>query len=112
MGTDCALILANLFLFHFEYSYIKEKIKRGNFTDFFFFFWIACPCSRRPPLVSLSLQWLHSYKLAKKFSVRSRAGDLGPALNRLSCILGIYLHAIMGIVSSIVSSNTRDMTLY
>ena len=25
MGTHCAPLLANLFLFHFEYSYIKEK---------------------------------------------------------------------------------------
>ena len=31
MGTDCAPLLANLFLFHFEYSYIKEKLSKADY---------------------------------------------------------------------------------
>ena len=27
MGTDCALLLANLFLFYYEYNYMKNLIK-------------------------------------------------------------------------------------
>ena len=27
MGTDCALLLANLFLFFYEYSYMRDLIK-------------------------------------------------------------------------------------
>ena len=30
MGTDCAPILANLFLFHYEYKFMKEKLKQNN----------------------------------------------------------------------------------
>ena len=32
MGTDCAPLLANLFLFHFEYSYIKEKLSKADYS--------------------------------------------------------------------------------
>ena len=31
MGTDCAPLLANLYLFHFEYTYMKEQLK-SNMT--------------------------------------------------------------------------------
>ena len=30
MGTDCAPLLANLFLFHYEYKFMKEKLKQNN----------------------------------------------------------------------------------
>ena len=30
MGTDCTPFLANLFLFHYEYKYMKEKLKQNN----------------------------------------------------------------------------------
>ena len=30
MGTDCAPLLANLFLFYYEYKFIKEKLKQNN----------------------------------------------------------------------------------
>ena len=30
MGTDCAPLLANLFLFHYEYQYIKDKLKHNH----------------------------------------------------------------------------------
>ena len=32
MGTDCAPLLANLFLFHFECSYIKEKLSEADYS--------------------------------------------------------------------------------
>ena len=32
MGTDCAPLLANLFLFHFEYGYIKEKLSETDYS--------------------------------------------------------------------------------
>ena len=32
MGTDCAPLLANLFLFHFEYSSIKEKLSEADYS--------------------------------------------------------------------------------
>ena len=28
MGTDCAPLLANLFLFYYEYKFMKEKLKQ------------------------------------------------------------------------------------
>ena len=30
MGTDCALLLANLFLFYYEYQFMKDKLKQNN----------------------------------------------------------------------------------
>ena len=30
MGTDCAPLLANLFLFFYEYSYIKNHLKTSQ----------------------------------------------------------------------------------
>ena len=32
MGTDCAPLLAKLFLFHFEYGYIKEKLSETDYS--------------------------------------------------------------------------------
>ena len=31
MGTDCAPLLANLFLFFYEYRYMKNLIKNDNY---------------------------------------------------------------------------------
>ena len=30
MGTDCASLLANLFLFYYEYKFMKVKLKHNN----------------------------------------------------------------------------------
>ena len=30
MGTDCAPLLANLFLFYYEYKFMKEKLKQSS----------------------------------------------------------------------------------
>ena len=30
MGTDCAPLLANLFLFFYEYKYVKDKLKDNH----------------------------------------------------------------------------------
>ena len=30
MGTDCAPLLANLFLFYYEYKFMKEKLKQNS----------------------------------------------------------------------------------
>ena len=30
MGTDCAPLLANLFLFFYEYKYVKDKLKESH----------------------------------------------------------------------------------
>ena len=32
MGTDCAPFLANVFLFYFEYNYMKDFIKSNIYT--------------------------------------------------------------------------------
>ena len=31
MGTNCAPLLANLYLFYYEYNYIYEKINKDQF---------------------------------------------------------------------------------
>ena len=33
MGTDCAPLIANLFLFSFEFKFIMNLLKTGNFKD-------------------------------------------------------------------------------